>query len=109
VEQAGVRKLFVSGTASIEPEGQSAHDGDAARQVELTMRVVHAILESRGMGWADVSRAIVYVKRAADAAVYDAYCAAAGLLPLPAAVVEADVCRPELLFEIEVDAIAPVS
>ena len=57
------------------------------------------------MRWTDVSRATVYVKNPADAPRYTEWCATHDVR-LPALVVQADICREELLFEIEIDAIA---
>jgi enamine deaminase RidA (YjgF/YER057c/UK114 family) len=99
------RRVLVSGTASIDPQGRSAFPGDMDAQVDLTMRVVYAILESRGMNWSDVYRAVGYVKDLKDAPAVDRYLAAQGLPPLPLVMAKADVCRDELLFEIEVDAV----
>ena len=54
------RLLFVSGTASIQPNSHDvAFVGDIEKQVDCTMKAVYAILESRGYGWAEVSRTIV--------------------------------------------------
>ena len=98
------RRLWVSGTASIAPSGQTVHVGDVAGQIELTMQVVAAILESRGLGWADVSRAIAYVRAADMAQQFQAYRAAHGLVDWPVVTTENVICRDDLLFEIEVDA-----
>ena len=98
------RRLWVSGTASIAPAGQTVHVGDVAGQIELTMQVVAAILESRGLDWADVNRAIAYVRSAATAQQFQAYRAAQGLLDWPVVTTENVICRDDLLFEIEVDA-----
>jgi len=98
------RRLWVSGTASIAPAGQTVHVGDVAGQIELTMQVVAAILESRGLDWADVSRAIAYVRAADTAQQFQAYRAAQGLVDWPVVTTENVICRDDLLFEIEVDA-----
>jgi len=98
------RRLLVSGTASIAPEGHTVHLDDVAGQVRLTMDVVKAILESQGMNWENVSRAIAYFKRAGDMPAWDDYCAAQGLPDLPVLRVNNDICRDDLLFEIELDA-----
>ena len=103
VDRPDRRQLFISGTASIDKEGHTAHPGDPEGQVALTMDVVRAILESRDMTWADVTRATAYFKRAADAPAFLRYRAENGLTNLPALMVENDVCRDDLLFEIEVD------
>ncbi|HUT24033.1 MAG TPA: RidA family protein [Sumerlaeia bacterium] len=100
-----LRRLFVSGTASIEPSGETAHVGDMAGQVDLTMRVVGAILDARRMSWADVTRGVAYVRNPADAPALSRYCSAQGLPAMPVVVTTSVVCRDDLLFEIEVDAV----
>ncbi len=98
------RLLCVSGTASISPDGCSAHLDDMERQVGLTLDVVAAILESRGMDWERVCRGIAYFKRLEDAPVLGRVLAARGIKPLPLIYANTDICRDELLFEIELDA-----
>lgn len=101
------RRLFVSGTASIRPNSHDvAYVGDIERQIECTMNAVRAILESRGRTWADVSRAIVYLKRPEFLGPWRAWLAANGLPPDFAAETVCDVCRDEWLFEIETDAVS---
>jgi enamine deaminase RidA (YjgF/YER057c/UK114 family) len=99
------RRLMVSGTASIDLQGQTAHLGDMDAQTDLTMRVVEAILRAREMDWSDVCRAVAYVKHARHAPALARYCAARRLPALPVVTTKADVCREGLLFEIEVDAV----
>jgi enamine deaminase RidA (YjgF/YER057c/UK114 family) len=103
------RLLLISGTASITPDGRSAHMGDPQGQIALTMEVVEAILASRDMGWEQVTRTIIYLKNMAYAPLFTEYCRQQHIPPLPAVLVETDICRPELLFEIEVDAVDAVS
>ncbi len=103
-----VTRLQVSGTASIAPSGVTAHVGRSVEQVDLTMHVVEAILISRGMSFADTTRALIYVKRPEDAQLPEQWLRAQGVAPLPAVTMEADVCRDDLLFEIELDAWASV-
>jgi len=99
------KRLYVSGTASIDVEGRTVFLDDTRAQVKLTMEVVQAILQSRGMDWADVTRSLAYFKRAEDAPLLGAYCRDNDLAPFPVIVAENDVCRDDLLFEIEVDAV----
>jgi enamine deaminase RidA (YjgF/YER057c/UK114 family) len=106
IETPEHRRLLISGTASIDPAGHTVHVGDVEGQVALTMDVVKAILESRRMGWADVSRAIGYFKSAEDLRTFEQYCAKAGIDPLPVVLVHEDICRDDLLFEIELDALS---
>jgi enamine deaminase RidA (YjgF/YER057c/UK114 family) len=99
------RRLYVSGTASIDREGKTVFVGDCRAQVKQTMEVVQAILRSRGMDWTDVTRSLAYFKRAPDAVLFEEYRKGCGLPSFPAIVVENDICRDDLLYEIEVDAL----
>ena len=108
IAAGGGRFLTVSGTASIDPAGNSVFIGDMDRQVELTLDVVHAILASRGMDWKDVCRGIGYFKRLEDASALNRALAARGIAPLPLLSANTDICRDELLFEMEVDAVSAV-
>lgn len=105
IRQPGSRLLTISGTASIEPGGQTAHVGDTEQQIALTMEVVYEILKSRGMGWGDTARAIAYFKDINKAHLLEQYCIEHKLPELPVAISHADVCRRDLLFEIELDAV----
>lgn len=98
------RRLYVSGTASIAPGGQTIHVGDVKKQVQLTMDVVAAILNARQMGWEDVTRVIGYFKHTEDAPEFSHYCRKHKLPELPVIIAKNDICRDDLLFEIEVDA-----
>lgn len=100
-----VKRLWISGTASIAPDGETQHLDDVVAQTALTCDVVAAILKSRGMDWADVTRATAYFRHAADAGIFAQHCAAAGLPPLPTVVAHNVICRDNLLFELEVDAV----
>ncbi|MBX7258666.1 MAG: hypothetical protein K1Y02_20055 [Candidatus Hydrogenedentes bacterium] len=103
-----IRRLFVSGTASIAPDGKSTHIGDIDAQIALTFDVVSAILESRDMTWDDTTRAIAYFKKREDAPRLKAYLASRGMGELPFLITNNDICRDDLLFEIEMDATAPI-
>lgn len=100
------RRLLISGTASIDINGQSLHPGDVRSQIDQTMKVVGAILNSRKMDWDNICRAIVYFKRSADYYLFDEYLTKQHITEFPMLMVEADICRDELLFEIEADAIS---
>jgi len=104
VAMPDLKRLLISGTASIEPGGRTEHVGEVLAQTGLTCEVVAAILESRGMGWEDVTRATAYVRHASDAGVFEEHRAASGMPPLPVIVAHNVICRDDLLFELEVDA-----
>ena len=105
VDTPAGRRLSISGTASIEPDGRSAHVGDLRKQIALTMGVANAILASRGFNFSDVTRATAYFKNIQDAPVFDAWRKEQKVEPFSLVVTESTICRDELLFEIELDAI----
>ena len=106
VRTPGWRRVLVSGTAAIAPGSRDvAHVGNVVRQIDCTMQAVEAIYRSRGMSWADVTGALVYLKDAAYQESWNGWLAAHPDYPLAhARAIVADVCRPEWLFEIESDA-----
>ena len=102
---AGEHRIYVSGTASIDEGGASVHPSDFEAQVRLSLAVVEQILNSRGFDWPDVTRSIAYVRDEADLPRVGLLYASFGLAQVPVSVVHADICRRELMFEIEVDAV----
>jgi enamine deaminase RidA (YjgF/YER057c/UK114 family) len=104
IVRSGGRQLWISGTASIASDGTSAHVGDIDRQIELTMKVIHAILHSRKMDWQHTTRAIAYFTNATDIPLFQTWCKRHGLRDFPVVYVPSTVCREELLFEVELDA-----
>jgi len=99
------RHLIVSGTASITSDGETANVGSISKQIELTMKVVKGILQSRNMSWENVIRGIVYFKNKYDMDSFENFCCDNNIPELPFSIINADICRNDLLFEIEVDAI----
>jgi enamine deaminase RidA (YjgF/YER057c/UK114 family) len=104
VDTVDQRLLMISGTASIAPGGETVLMGDTAGQIKRTMEVVDAILKSRDMDWVDTTRAIAYFTSVEDVYLLDEYCDEHGLPDMPVAVAHAEICRPDLLFELELDA-----
>ena len=100
----GCRSLYVSGTASIDRDGITAHVGDIDGQLALTMEAVQGILRSRGMNWTDVTSAVAYFKNVAHLPRLHSFMESRALSPFPLAIAPADICRDELLFEVEVEA-----
>jgi enamine deaminase RidA (YjgF/YER057c/UK114 family) len=105
IDMPAGRRLLISGTASIEPNGRSANIGDLRKQIVLTMEVAHTILASRGFSFSDVTRATAYLKNIQDAPAFDAWRQAQKVKPFPLVIAESTICRDELLFEIELDAL----
>jgi enamine deaminase RidA (YjgF/YER057c/UK114 family) len=101
------RRLLISGTASIAPDGRTLWPGNLRQQIGLTMDVVEAILASRGFGFADITRATAYFKHRADIPAFAQWCAERELPAMPAIAAHCGICRDDLLFELEADAWNP--
>lgn len=100
-----LRRLLISGTASIAPNGRTRHPGDVDAQIAWTCEVVEALLQSRDMGWQDVTRATAYFRRFSDCSAWEQFRLAQGLPDLPLLLVPQTICRDDLLFELELDAV----
>ena len=97
--------LFISGTASIDDEGASVHFDDFASQTERTLDTVGALLEVGGAQLTDISQATAFVKRRSDINTLKEILARRGLDSLPIVFTVGDVCREELLFELDATAV----
>ena len=100
---------WISGTASI-VNSESVHPGDAAMQTEQTIdNIEHLIARENfarhgvpgaGAELSDLAKLRVYVKRPEDYEACREVCERR-FGSLPTIYAQADVCRPELLVEIE--------
>ena len=93
--------FFISGTASIDKDGQILHEGDLDRQFERTLENIEILLSNQGAHLSDLKQAVVYLRDSSDAA--RARTLLASLLPrsVPFIMVAGRVCRPGWLVEIE--------
>ncbi|HXK10583.1 MAG TPA: Rid family hydrolase [Vicinamibacteria bacterium] len=101
VSTGGARTIFVSGTASIDDHGKSMHAGDFETQTRYTLDAVDALLDGAGSGLADVVQATAFLKNPCDGRSFDRLVERSPLRDVPLVTTVADVCRPELLFEID--------
>jgi len=103
----GFRYLFVSGTASIDERGATIHAGDFAAQLRRTVENVAALLESEGASLSDLRQVTAFVKKTSDVPAYERMAIDTGLADVPSIATLADVCRDDLLFELDATAIVP--
>ncbi len=91
--------VYVSGTASIAADGSTLHPGNAQTQIETTVDNVCAVLKEFDYGDDDIVHAMAYCKTPEVRQVFidGRYCPGWPIIP-----VIADICRDDLLFEIEV-------
>jgi len=103
--------LLVSGTASIGPDGKTMHVGDFRLQTRRVYHNLTQILAAAGMTWKDVVRTTCYLRDIErDYKVFNEernfFYNSVGLNPYPASTgIQAILCRPDLLVEIELMAI----
>ena len=95
------KTVFVSGTAAVSERGETMHRGDARAQIQDTIKNVLAVLRDTGCDETDVVQAIVYCK---NVEVEKAFRDSQGDLSWPHIITIADICRPDLLFEVEATA-----
>lgn len=106
--------LFISGTASIVGH-RSLHAGDVAAQTRETLSNIEALVmeANRLQGVARFSLETlaykVYVRRPADLPAIQAELTAAACAAAQTIYLQADICRHELLVEIEATGIAPAA
>jgi len=111
LEFGNIGVLLISGTASIGSNGETLHVGDLRAQTQRTFENITGLLRSEGATWKDIVRTTCYLRDIdRDYAAFNeertAFYAAQGLDPLPASTgIEAKLCRPDLLVEIEAIAI----
>jgi 2-iminobutanoate/2-iminopropanoate deaminase len=103
----GLVILLISGTASIDENGETVHVGDFRAQLQRTYQNITGLLEAEGCTWKNVVRTTCYLRDIErDYAAFNeertAFYNEQGLDPLPASTgIQAILCRPELLVEIE--------
>jgi 2-iminobutanoate/2-iminopropanoate deaminase len=107
IDLGDVTILLISGTASIDEHGRSVHLGDFRAQMRRTLDNIAGLLASEGCTWHDIVRTTCYlrdIERDYEAFNEErtAFFEEQRLDPLPASTgIQAILCRPELLIEIE--------
>jgi enamine deaminase RidA (YjgF/YER057c/UK114 family) len=113
VDLPGATVILLSGTASVDEQGRTVHVGDFEAQCLRTYRNLTRLLAAEKASWHDVVRTTCYLQNIdrdyrAFNEVRTMFLTAIGIDPLPASTgIQARLCRPELLVEIEVIAIVP--
>jgi enamine deaminase RidA (YjgF/YER057c/UK114 family) len=93
--------LHVSGTASIDEAGTTAHVGGLEAQAERMLDNMESLLARQGASFASLMSGVLYLRHPAHAAALLALCRRRGFAGFPCALVQADLCRPGLLCEAE--------
>jgi 2-iminobutanoate/2-iminopropanoate deaminase len=107
IDLNGVTILLISGTASIDEHGRTVHVGDFRAQLKRTFENISKLLAAEGATWHDIVRTTCYLRDIErDYQVFNdertTFYKQQGLDPLPASTgIQAILCRPDLLIEIE--------
>jgi 2-iminobutanoate/2-iminopropanoate deaminase len=107
IDLNGLSILLISGTASIDDAGLTVHVGDLRAQLRRTFDNITRLLAAEGATWHDIVRTTCYLRDIErDYQAFNeertAFYKQQQLDPLPASTgIEAILCRPELLIEIE--------
>lgn len=107
IDLNGLSILLISGTASIDDEGNTLHVGDFRAQTRRTFDNITGLLAAEGATWKDIVRTTCYLRDIErDYKAFNeertAFYREQGLDPLPASTgIQAILCRPDLLIEIE--------
>ena len=105
IDLNGLVVLLISGTASIDENGETVHVGDFRAQCRRMFHNITGLLESEGATWHDIVRTTFYLRDIdRDYREFNeertAYYQEQGLEPLPASTgIQAKLCRPDLLVE----------
>ncbi len=95
------RILHISGTASIDDEGNSVFIDNPEKQIEYTLESVLKLLEQHGADFNDIAHACVYFKNMSYKKLFEQTLQNRGWPKFPCIYLIADVCRDDLLVEID--------
>jgi enamine deaminase RidA (YjgF/YER057c/UK114 family) len=101
--------LHVSGTASIDEAGRTVHVGNFEAQADRMLHNIALLLAQQGASFENVMSGVTYLKNPSDAPALRSVCRKHGFDGFPCALVEATLCRPELLCETEAVALLPLA
>ncbi len=100
VVTGGMRAVYISGTASIDETGATVYLDDIDKQIARTVENIEALIGTRGLTLDDLTQACVFIKHAEHIDRYLEICKGTMLTEIGVPM-KADVCRADLLFEID--------
>ena len=100
IDVAGERYFFISGTASIDKQGNIVHPGDVVTQAGRLFLNIQELLKDGGGSLADLQSVIIYLRDIDDYVTIDRYMRMR-FPQLSFLIVQARVCRPGWLIEVE--------
>jgi enamine deaminase RidA (YjgF/YER057c/UK114 family) len=100
--------LFVSGTASVDEQGGTAHVGEISGQIERMLLNIDTLLARQNATFRDAVSLTTYLKDRNDEPQLRDILRGRGLDEIPNILVNAGICREDLLCEMEVVAVRPL-
>jgi len=107
IAEANKVALYVSGTASIDDAGRTVHVGNFEAQADRMLHNIAALLAQQGATFANVVSGVTYLKNPSDVPVLRSVFRERGFDGFPCALLEAPLCRSDLLCEAEAVAMLP--
>ena len=92
--------IYISGTASIDKQGKVLYPGDIVAQTDRLLENIDKLLEEGGTSIQQVPYFIIYLRDISEYETVDAYMQAR-FPAVPRIILEARVCRPAWLIEME--------
>ncbi|HEY0090294.1 MAG TPA: Rid family hydrolase, partial [Candidatus Lokiarchaeia archaeon] len=81
--------------------GKSVYSKDIYGQIRKTLDIFNELISSEGATFQDISQATVFLKNSDDFDIYKKIIEEYKLENMPAVCIQANICREDLLFEID--------
>lgn len=94
-------QYLLSGTASIDKDGQVKHLGDIRNQVICAFDNLKALLVNNNISWENLAYLIFYIRDAKDIGVVRAVTESIIPSDIPRLYIRSSICRPQWLMEID--------
>lgn len=94
-------EVQISGTAAIDETGASILPGDTEGQIRYTLDTIQTLIAEAGFELTDICSATAFLKYRKDLPLLLQILKEKGLEKLPVVFCHADICRDELLFEMD--------
>ena len=107
IDYADRRHVFISGTASINNKGEVMYPGDIVKQTQRMIENVDCLLAEAECGESDICQIIVYLRDIADYQLVNEIFVER-FSDVPYVIVNAPVCRPAWLIEMECIAVKAI-
>jgi enamine deaminase RidA (YjgF/YER057c/UK114 family) len=103
IREGDVSLIEVSGTAAIGTNGLSLYPDDIRAQIRCTFDTIERLISQRGAQLEDICAGTVFLKHPEHEAAYREIAQERGLINLPCLCVVGDICREDLLVEIDAE------